>query len=302
LTILLRLFLIIVIVNLKKKNAAPKHPCRNVRFPAKTGQLLEDAVNPVLRSIDTWMRSKGLELAHHKTEAVILSRRRPFVLPRLEVGGHAIGLVKNLRYLGVRLDTRLTFKDHVQFVAKKATVSATALAKLMPNINGPEKWKRRLLASVVESKLLYVAPIWSAAVSASGRTTRGLIRPQRAIALRVIRAYRTVSDDAGLLLAYMPPADLLAQERVRLRRRREQPPLPGAPPTSLVALKFTEREATLVLWQRRWAFSPKGQWTRRLIPDVRRWVRRPLPMIPLTFRMTQALSGHSCFQHYLHWM
>ncbi|KAE9527084.1 hypothetical protein AGLY_013732 [Aphis glycines] len=67
-------------------------------------------------------------------------------------------------------------------------------------------------------------------------------------------------------------------------------------------MKATEREATLVLWQRRRAFSPKGQWTRRLIPDVRRWVRRPLPTIPLTFRMTQALSGHECFQFYLHRM
>jgi len=89
---------------------------------AKTGQLLEDAVNPVLWAINTWMRSRGLKLAHHKTEAVILSRRRAFVPPRLVVGGHAIGLVKELRYLGVRLDTRLTLNEHVQFVAKKATV------------------------------------------------------------------------------------------------------------------------------------------------------------------------------------
>ncbi|XP_026818977.1 uncharacterized protein LOC113557608 [Rhopalosiphum maidis] len=116
---------------------------------ARTGQLLEDAVNPVLWAIDNWMRSRGVELANHKTEAVILSRRRAFVPPRLVVGGHTIELVKNLRYLGFRLDTRLTFNDHVHFVAKKATVAATALARLMPNINGPGQWKRRLLDSVV---------------------------------------------------------------------------------------------------------------------------------------------------------
>jgi len=269
---------------------------------ASTGQLLEDAVNPVLRAIDLWMRSKGLELAHHKTEAVILSRRRAFVPPRLEVGGHAIEMVKDLRYLGVRLDSKMSFNEHIAFVAKKATVSATALARLMPNISGPGQWKRRLLASVVESQLLYAAPVWSSTVSASRKATRGLIRPQRAVALRVIRAYRTVSDEVALLLAQMPPADLLAQERARLKKRREQPAPPEGPVMSLDGMKFAERQTTLELWQRRWAFSTKGQWTRRLIPNVKRWVCRALPQIPLTFRMTQALSGHGCFQHYLNRM
>jgi len=31
-------------------------------------------------------------------------------------------------------------------------------------------------------------------------------------------------------------------------------------------------------------------------------VRKPLPTIPLTFRMTQVLTGHGCFQYYLHRM
>lgn len=139
------------------------------------------------------------------------------------------------------MDKNLTFYDHVQFVAKKAASSASALARIMPNISGPGQWKRRLLASVVESQLLYASPIWSAAVSASARTTGALIRPQRAIALRVIRAYRTVSDETALLLAYMPPAYLLAQERARLSKRREQPPPLGVPPTSLATMKATER-------------------------------------------------------------
>jgi len=269
---------------------------------ARTGELLEVAVNSVLQDIDTWMRSRGLELAHRKTEAVMLTRRRAFVPPRLVVGGHEVELAKDIRYLGVRLDKRMSFQEHVQLAARKATTSAAALFRLMPNISGPGQWKRRLLASVVESQLLYAAPIWSAAVSGSAKTTAALLRPQRAIALRVIRAYRTVSDEAAFVLAYMPPADLLAQERARLRARRMQPPLPGAPPVDMAALKATEREVTLGLWQRRWLFSPKAQWTRRLIPDVRRWVRRPLPAIPLSFRMTQALTGHGCFQHYLHRM
>ncbi|KAL4082664.1 hypothetical protein QTP88_029725 [Uroleucon formosanum] len=165
---------------------------------AVTGQLLEDLVNPVLRNIDEWMTSHGLELAHHKTEAIILSRRRAYVPPRLSIAGHPITLYDRIRYLGVVLDRNLTFAAHVDTVAKKASRTAAALARLMPNIGGPSEWKRKLLGSVMDSQLLYAAPAWIDKVATVARTRANLIRPQRTVALRTIRAYRTVSDEAAL--------------------------------------------------------------------------------------------------------
>ncbi|KAL4082656.1 hypothetical protein QTP88_029717 [Uroleucon formosanum] len=161
-----------------------------------TGESLEEAVNPTLAAIDEWMWSRGLELAHQKSEAVILSRRRAFVPPQLTVGGHPIPLRGSLRYLGVILDKKLTFAAHVETVAGKAARSTTALARLMPNIGGPVQWKRRLLTSVVDSQLLYAAPVWVSSIADVSRTRANLIRPQRSAALRCIRAYRTYT--AGL--------------------------------------------------------------------------------------------------------
>lgn len=114
----------------------------------------------MLRTIDEWMVDKGLELAHQKRESVMLTRRWAFTPPRLSIGGHPIALSKQLRYLGVILDQRLTFAQHIEKVTGKAARSAAALARLMPNISGPCQWKRRLLASVVESQLMYAAPVW----------------------------------------------------------------------------------------------------------------------------------------------
>lgn len=42
---------------------------------AKSGELLKDLVNPVFESIYRWMTSRGLQLAHHKTEAVMITKR-----------------------------------------------------------------------------------------------------------------------------------------------------------------------------------------------------------------------------------
>ncbi|KAF0741942.1 Retrovirus-related Pol polyprotein from type-1 retrotransposable element R1, partial [Aphis craccivora] len=118
------------------------------------------------------------------------------------------------------------------------------------------------LASVVESQLLYAAPVWGDRVRASARSVSHLVRAQRLIALRVIRAYRTVSDEAALLLAGMPPADLLALERGRLKERFGSTPLPGQAPISKDSIRRSERSTTLDLWQRRWLFSNKGMWTK----------------------------------------
>ena len=40
----------------------------------------------------------------------------------------------------------------------------------MPNIAGPREAKRRLVASVVHSKLLYVAPVWANRFIGGGKT------------------------------------------------------------------------------------------------------------------------------------
>lgn len=116
-------------------------------------------MNPVLEGIDDWMTSRGLQLAYQKTEAVILMKKSAYNPPRLIIGGIAITLSKNLRYLGVILDSRFFYVKHADVVAKKASNSAASLSRLMPNINGPNQWKRRLLATVVESQLLYATPL-----------------------------------------------------------------------------------------------------------------------------------------------
>lgn len=112
--------------------------------------------------------------------------------------------------------------------------------------------------------------------------------------------YRTVSDEAALLLAFITLADLLGLERMMIRFRLGAPIIPGAPLPSKKAVKIEERKATITLWQARGSTSSNASWTRLAIPDVSRWLGRTVPEVPLTYHMTQALTGHGCFQHYLH--
>ncbi|XP_077301538.1 uncharacterized protein LOC143922190 [Arctopsyche grandis] len=95
---------------------------------------------------------------------------------------------------------------------------------------------------------------------------------QRRSALRVVSAYRTVSEDAALVLAGTPPVNLLAVERKATHG----------------GLKRSEaRDATMIQWQQRWESATRGRWTQRLVGD-------------LNYHLTQLLAGHGCFGTYLH--
>lgn len=62
--------------------------------------------------------------------------------------------------------------------------------------------------------------------------------------------------------------------------------------------KITYREITLRKWAAHWRTATTGRWTHQLIPDIIFWLHRKHG--ETDFRLTQALTGHGCFNAYLH--
>ena len=63
-----------------------------------------------------------------------------------------------------------------------------ALTRLMANIGGPREAKRRLVASVVNSKLLYAALIWTSALN-NHAILKKLLSAQRGVMVRISRLH-----------------------------------------------------------------------------------------------------------------
>jgi len=126
---------------------------------AHNAELMEQLVNPVLSDVVRWMLANGLALAPEKSECAILTGKHSFGSPELHVQGYRVPVKRDIRYLGVRLDTRLSFVEHVTSVSAGAKRAAAALGRLMPNVGGPTQSKRSLIMSVVHSRLLYGAPV-----------------------------------------------------------------------------------------------------------------------------------------------
>lgn len=266
---------------------------------SRTGPSAAALLNPVLETVSSWMRDNGLSVAPHKSEAVVLTGKHVYTEPALHVEGHAVPVKASIRYLGVQLDSRLSFTAHIAAAAKKATESARAIGRLMPNVGGPAQAKRALLGSVTNSKLLYASPVWATVGTKTAKNRNEMARAQRTTALRTIRAYRTVSTEASSVLSSMLPADLLAHERARVNDRMSD----AGEVRSKQAVKLQEREISVKSWQSRWdraAITPGAvgrRWTHRLLPDIARWLTKP-PM-DLTFHLTQVLTAHGCFRSYL---
>lgn len=256
----------------------------------RTTQLLEEVTNRALEKVAQWMEDNGLELSAKKTEAIILTSKRAYQLPSFTIKDFRIQPQEQLRYLGVELHRVLGFKKHLEMAAAKAQSTATKLSRLMPNTGGSRQRNRRLLASVVNSLLLYASPVWGKAL-VFDRNVNTIERPQRTIALRVASAYRTVSSSAVMVIAGIIPAHLTVWERQERYRRQR----------GMLDRNKKDEEIRKILyqkWQSEWDTASTGRWTRRLIKSIEPWVGRRFGNVD--FHLTQMLSGHGCFGHYLY--
>jgi len=253
-----------------------------------TSHILETVCNKALDIVSEWMRRAGLSLSVGKTEAVILTTKRGYEIPQLRIQGVDVTIKESITYLGVELHRVLGFGTHIKTASAKAQATASALSRILPNIGGSGQNKRKLLSTVVTSKLLYASPIWVGALDVK-RNVEELQRPQRVMAIRIIRAYKKISTAAAMVIAGLVPAHLLAWKRSERHRRKSE--------GDQERVKDVIREEVIHRWQQEWNREPNGQWTRSLIKDLSAWLNRKHGTVD--FHTTQMLSGHGCFGKYL---
>ena len=247
---------------------------------------VEQMATQAISIVEEWMRSRKLELAHHKTEIIVVNNRKSEQHATITAGNCDISSKRSIRVLGVMVDDKLSFGSHVDYACKKAVTAISALSRMMPNSSAIVSSRRRLLANVALSILRYGGPVW-ASVLRMDCHRRKLESTHRLMCLRVASAYRTVSQEAACVLAGMMPIGIIVKED---EERYDLRGVEGA--------RGHSRSFSMYRWQREWSSSSKGRWTHRLIPELLVWVDRRHGEI--NFHLTQVLSGHGCFRQYLH--
>lgn len=257
---------------------------------AKHLEEVQLIANRSVETIRKWLDSVGLTLADHKTEVLLVSRRKVREKVTVTVGDHAVESKEEIKYLGVMLDSRLNFKAHTKYACERASRMYTALARMLANTGGPRSSRRMLLARVITSSMLYGAQIWADALQLQ-ENRRKMQSVQRRTAMRVASAFRTVSGDAANVIAGMIPADIAAGEAKRLFTAKQIE-------ATTQEDKRRERAVSMQAWQESWDSSQKGRWTHRLIPKIEKWTNRKHG--ELSYHLTQFLTGHGGYRQYLH--
>lgn len=257
----------------------------------------EMAVACVVRKI----ADLGLRVATHKTEALSFydraSGRPPEI--RLRIGNTSVLVGDRLKYLGLLLDGSWRFGHH--FDAPRVQRVATALARLLPNLGGPDGHVRRMY--IVNSVVLYGAPIWTDELAAMRNAVKKFRRIHRSMAARVTRAYRTVSHAAVTVLAGWPPLEFLARmwkemyEQEGELRREHNITLSSK---TRKAIRLHARQSMMERWCTHLSdLQTAGQ---RIVGAIRpcldEWADRVQGEV--TYRLTQVLTGHGCFDEYLY--
>ena len=126
-------------------------------------QRLEKKINKELRNLYLWLSVNRLSLNIDKTNFVIF---HPFNKPikynvTIKIHNKAICEKKSIKYLGVLIDSTLSWTEHISNTSKKLSRAVGILYKLRPFVN--LNIMKNIYYALIYSHLVYAIEVWGSA-------------------------------------------------------------------------------------------------------------------------------------------
>lgn len=120
---------------------------------------IQEKINELLNTIDRWVKLNGLKLNIKKTKFMIFTNRRdPVHSFNIHFNGVNIDRVDSERFLGVILQSNLSWNKHITSLASKISRNAGVIFRLKGLV--PPSVLKTLYNSLVQSHLNYCSNIW----------------------------------------------------------------------------------------------------------------------------------------------
>jgi hypothetical protein len=186
----------------------------------KTVREVENIANIEMSKISSWAKDNKIRFNEQKSKAMLLTRRKRRERRELEIylNYKLLTQVNSLKYLGIILDSKLTFRDHIIATADKCSKLIFTLSK-SAKINWGVSYAalKIIYTGGILTLLLYGAPVWIDAIKKTIFKQKR-IRVQRLINIKIARAYQTVSNDALCLIAGLTPIDIKIEKAAQLHQ------------------------------------------------------------------------------------
>jgi hypothetical protein len=102
-----------------------------------------------------------IKINEKKTEAILFTKRRPVIKDQIVFDNVTIEWQDKIKYLGVLLDKKLNFSNHVNYVIQKAIGNLIKLYPIFKNKYLSLHSKKIFYKSLIRSSMLYACPVWS---------------------------------------------------------------------------------------------------------------------------------------------
>lgn len=180
----------------------------------------QDFLNEAL----SWGDSNELRFSQAKTEAIVFTKKRSWLSQlKLRMRGKEIDYSKEVKYLGVWLDNKLSFNKHVEDKATKAMAIMVQAKRLIGKTWGATpKMTRWVYTSMVRPIMSYGCLTWIKAIHNHTCVSR-LRKVQRLACMMTTSAFPSSPTAALEMLIGLPPIEIFLAETaimtsVRLQR------------------------------------------------------------------------------------
>jgi hypothetical protein len=120
----------------------------------------ENYTNVELRKISDWAQNNKLQFNEHKSKVMFRRKRKENKEIEINLNNKKLE-VNSIKYLGIIFDSKITFREHVNYVEEKCTKLIFTLSK-----SGKISWglKHEALKTIYTGGtlqlILYGAPVW----------------------------------------------------------------------------------------------------------------------------------------------
>ena len=84
--------------------------------------IIWDRTRKTINTIEKWCQTKDLSISALETQIVMFTWNKKWTLRPLVVGNNTIDLSKSAKFLGVTLDSKLNFNEHITNITKNKVV------------------------------------------------------------------------------------------------------------------------------------------------------------------------------------
>ena len=138
-----------------------------------------------ITTIENWCSTKGLSVSTLKTKIVMFTWNRKWTLRPIKVGNTPIELSPTVKFLGVTLDSKLNYNEHINKITNKATASLMQCKKAVgPTWGLTPKTCKWIYTAVVRPILTYCVSVWIRATHTQHNAKK--IERVQALALRIM--------------------------------------------------------------------------------------------------------------------